>query len=95
MRTVIRTRTRLLSHLADDEHVLPPDDSLLHLRLQSLADFHLISVAVGGVDVAVSGCDGGLHGALDGHLWTGLWRGNGSVQNTYDCLQRTGHSSAQ
>lgn len=53
------------SHLTDDEHVLAPDDALLHLGQQGLADVSLIFVAVGGVDVAIAGRNGSLYRALD------------------------------
>lgn len=53
------------SHLANDEHVLAPDDALLHLGEQGLADVSLIFVAVGGVDVAIAGRNGSLYSALD------------------------------
>lgn len=54
------------SHLTDNEHVLAPDDALLHLGKQGLADVSLIFVAVGGVDVAVAGRNGSLYCALHG-----------------------------
>lgn len=52
-------------HLTDDEHVLAFDDALLDLGLHGLADFLLVVVAEGGVEVAIAGGDGGLHSALD------------------------------
>lgn len=56
--------TRFL-YLTDNEHVLAPDDALLHLGAQSFTDIGLIAVAVGGVNVAVASCDGGLYRTLD------------------------------
>ena len=51
-------------HLTDDEHVLAPDDALLHLGAQGLSDVNLIVVAVGGVYVTVTRGDGCLHCTL-------------------------------
>lgn len=53
------------THLTDDEHVLPPDDALLHLGAQSLPNVHLIAVAVRSVYVAVSSSNGSLYCTLD------------------------------
>lgn len=53
------------THLTNNEHVLAPDDALLHLGAQSLTNFHFILVAVGSVYVAVASCNGSLHCTLD------------------------------
>lgn len=55
----------LRTHLADDEHVLPPDDALLDLGAQSFADVHLVLVGERRVYVTVTSCYGRLHRALD------------------------------
>lgn len=60
------TPVLLSTHLTDDEHVLPLDDTLLHLGLQSLTNVGFIPVHVSGVYVAVAGRNGGLHRTLDG-----------------------------
>lgn len=52
-------------HLTDDEHVPASDDALLHLGLQGLANISLVSVAVSGVNMAITSCNGGLYCALD------------------------------
>lgn len=54
------------THLADDEHVLAPDDALLHLGAESFAYIHLIEVGVGGVYVPIAGSNRCLYCTLDG-----------------------------
>lgn len=57
--------TVLRTHLTADEHVLAPDDALLHLGEHSFANGHLVAVTVRGVYVAVAGSDGRLCCSLD------------------------------
>lgn len=59
------TPVLLSTHLTDNEHVLIPDDTLLHHGSQSLANISFISVAVSGVYVAVASRNGSLYCTLD------------------------------
>lgn len=52
------------AHLADDEHVLTPDDALAHLGTEGTSHLHLVAVAVGSVEVPVTGGNGRFHSTL-------------------------------
>lgn len=53
------------THLTDNEHVLAPDDALLHLGAQSLPNIYFIAVAVSSVYMAIASSNGSLYCALD------------------------------
>lgn len=52
-------------HLTDNEHVLPFDDTLVHLGFQCLANISFILKAVSCVNVAITSSDGSLYRTLD------------------------------
>lgn len=63
-------------HLADNEHVLAFDDTLVHLGFQRLANISFILKAVSRVNVATTSSDGCLYRPLD----RGVGEGRGLQQ---------------
>lgn len=53
------------THLAGEEDVLPLDHALGDLGADAVADFRLVAVDEGAIDVPVAGVDGVLDGLLD------------------------------
>lgn len=53
------------AHLTDDEHVLSPDDTLLHLGFQCLTNISFILITVSCVNMAKTGGNAGFYCTLD------------------------------